>query len=493
MLAFSQSFKDEQERFPRVRQARENQQTNLDSLFENRNIDYPPHRVVIVAYKREQQLELWACSESSDTYTLIKQYPFTAFSGTLGPKQKRGDLQIPEGLYHISHFNPYSNFHLSMLVSYPNKADAIRSPYDDLGGEIRIHGSCVTIGCIPIGDQAIEELYITCVDVKSNGENHIPVYIFPGHMDYTGLLELQNDIGTDVNLQAFWYNLKQGYDIFATTHQRIDFSIDTQGVYVFKNKLYSYPWHVGTVTANQLIDRIPPPEGYDRIRTPVLSFAAWLQHIPLKPGNPSVRLYDGTLKAYQGGHAAIIDISVGTRDLQQCADAIMRLHAEFMYSINACDAISFIITNGDTIPFRTWINGYRPYVSGSTVAWDRTAVIDSSYSTLTGYLEFIYSYAGSYSLSRQLKPVPGVRDMRIGDIFIQGGFPGHAVIVMDMAVDPQNLKKVFLLAQSYMPAQDVHILRNLTDPVLSPWYSIDFGDTLYTPEWTFTENDLMRF
>lgn len=492
-IAFSQTFQDEQDRFPRVHQARENRGEYLDSLFNNKGVNYPPHKIVIVAYKNEQILELWARDETTTTFTLIKQYPFTAFSGTPGPKRKRGDLQIPEGLYHISHFNPYSNFHLSMLVSYPNHADDVLSPHADLGGEIRIHGSCVTIGCIPIGDDAIEELYISCVDAKSNGQSRIPVYIFPGHMDYAGMLALQSFLRSDQDLRSFWYNLKQGYDIFVTTHTALDYTINEYGVYVFANILYVYPWQADSVIIDRLVNRIPSPDGFNRMLTPVLSFASWLQHIPLKPGNPAIELYDGSLKQYQEGHAAVIDIPVGTKDLQQCADAIMRLYAEYLYSINANDKIRFHITSGDTIAFRTWINGYRPSVSGNIVSWHKTAPQDSTYHTLSKFLDFIYSYAGSHSLSQQLKLVSDVETMQIGDIFIQGGFPGHAVIVVDMAEDPQTDRKTFLLAQSYMPAQDIHILKNLNDPEFDPWYVLDFGDTLSTPEWTFYKNDLKRF
>jgi murein L,D-transpeptidase YafK len=489
----SQTFKEEQDRFPRVSQARETKEPYLDSLFQSKGIDYPPHRILIVAYKHEQILELWAHPETTQTFTLIKQYPFTAYCGTLGPKRRQGDLQIPEGFYHITHFNPYSNFHLSMLISYPNRSDRILSGYSNLGGEIRIHGSYVTIGCIPIGDNAIEELYITCVDAKSGGQERIPVYIFPIRMSRPGMSLLRDIMQNDTSLTSFWYNLKQGYDIFTVAHRAFDYTIDDQGMYLIANTHHEYPWRAENNVADHLLNRIPPPEGFARRIVLPVSFASWLRNIPLKPGNPAVMLYNGTQKAYQGGHAAIIDIPVGNRDLQQCADAVMRLYSEYNYSTHAYDAIRFQITNGDNVAFRTWINGYRPEVTDGNVTWNRIAMIDSSYSILEKYLEFIYSYAGSYSLSRQLNPVFDVNDLNIGDIFIQGGFPGHAVLIIDMAENPVTKEKVFLLAQSYMPAQDIHILKNLTEPALSPWYRLDFGDTLHTPEWIFTKDDLKRF
>jgi hypothetical protein len=402
-------------------------------------------------------------------------------------------MQIPEGFYTITHFNPHSNFHLSMLISYPNRSDRLLSPYNNPGGEIRIHGSYVTIGCIPIGDDAIEELYITCVDTRSGGQAHIPVYIFPTRMNSTGMYMLQQLMQDNASLRSFWFDLKQGYDSFVVTRSALDYDINDKGRYVFKDQLHEYPWQTKYTTTDRLLDRILLPDGFYRTLASPVSFSSWLRHLPLKPGNPPVTLYDGSLKSYQDGHAAVIDIPIGDKDLQQCADAIMRLYAEFNYSIDAYNAIAFKITNGDKIAFRTWINGYRPYVSGSVVAWDRTAAIDSSYAALTGFLEFIYSYAGSYSLSQQLKTVSDADSMDIGDVFIQGGFPGHAVIVVDMAEHPVTKEKIFLLAQSYMPAQDIHILKNFGDPDISPWYRLDFGDTLYTPEWTFHCNNLMRF
>ncbi|MBN2621351.1 hypothetical protein JXB22_09720 [candidate division WOR-3 bacterium] len=492
-LLFSQTFREEQNRFPRVSQARENKETYLDSLLHSKGIDYPPYNILIVAYKHEQILELWARPETTNTFTLIKQYPFTAYCGTLGPKRKQGDMQIPEGFYTITHFNPHSNFHLSMLVSYPNKSDRIQSPFNNPGGEIRIHGSYVTIGCIPIGDDAIEELYITCVDTRSGGQTHIPVYIFPTRMNSTGMNMLQKLMQDNASLRSFWFDLKQGYDTFIVTRSALDYDINDTGQYVFKNQLFKYFWLAEYTTTDRLLDRILLPDGFYRTLASSVSFSSWLRHLPLKPGNPAVRLYNGALKSYQGGHAAVIDIPIGNKDLQQCADAIMRLYAEFNYSIKAYDAIAFRITNGDKVSFRTWINGSRPYLSGSVIAWDRTAAVDSSYAALTGYLEFIYAYAGSYSLSQQLNTVSDIDSMDIGDIFIQGGFPGHAVIVVDMAEHPVTKERVFLLAQSYMPAQDIHILNNLDEPALSPWYRLAFGDTLYTPEWTFTKNDLKRF
>jgi hypothetical protein len=172
---------------------------------------------------------------------------------------------------------------------------------------------------------------------------------------------------------------------------------------------------------------------------------------------------------------------------------VIRLRAEYLYSIGEYDAIHFKFTSGHNAEFRKWIKGYRPIVNGNNVRWEKSAKRNSSYASFRKYLNTIFMYAGSYSLSRELRRVQNINEMKIGDVFIEGGFPGHAVIVADMAVNRETGKKLFLLVQSYMPAQDIHILKNSVDSELSPWYDLEFGETLYTPEWTFSNTDLRRF
>lgn len=490
-VLFAQTtFKDEQNRYIRVRQARENREEQIDSLFKSINITYPPRGILIIAFKDERILELWTKQESLETYILVKRFDLTAFSGTLGPKRKRGDLQIPEGFYHITHFNPVSTFHLSLEINYPNESDRILGERGNLGDDIFIHGSMVTIGCMPIGDAAIEELYLICVDVKSQNNSVIPVYIFPSHMDNISMIRLKQVAGQDTTLFSFWENLKKGYDKFYTTNKKLEFRVAATGNYIFSNQnpnhAKDYSWQLHYDKKNTLINRIEVPEGYERIPVAVKSFADWLRNLQLKEGNPPVYLYDGTKKSYQDGHYAVIDIDIGPKNLQQCADAIIRLYAEHLYTKKDFEKIEFKITNGDLVKFRKWISGYRPVVSNGRVIWHRTAISDSSYKTFRNYLDFVFMYAGTYSLSQQLRKKNNINDITIGDIFIQGGFPGHAVLVVDIAVHTQSQEKIFLLGQSYMPAQDIHILKNLKELILSPWYKVNFGDTLYIPQWNFT-------
>ena len=188
----------------------------------------------------------------------------------------------------------------------------------------------------------------------------------------------------------------------------------------------------------------------------------------------------------------MIVIDVGDNDLQQCADAVIRLRSEFLYSTGRFNDIHFNFTSGDKASWIDWSEGYRPDVQENHVTWNQAEDADSGYDNFRRYLDCVMTYAGTYSLSKELQKVPDLDDMQIGDVFVQGGFPGHAVLVVDMALSEATGQKLFLIAQSFMPAQDLHILKN-PDGRFSPWYELDFGENLHTPDWTFTKEDLYRF
>ncbi len=220
----------EQKNFSRVRAARQNRAENIDSLFAG--FDYPA-KSFLRAFKLEQQLELWAYSDSAPGYVRIKTYPFTAYCGDLGPKRKQGDMQIPEGFYRITDFNPASSFHLSMGINYPNRSDRIIGDQANPGGDIRIHGSDVTIGCIPIGDNAIEELYIILLDSRDAG-HEVPVHIFPCRFADSVYVDILNEYSSqDSTLKAFWENLRMGFEFFEDSGEPPKISIDSKGRYVF--------------------------------------------------------------------------------------------------------------------------------------------------------------------------------------------------------------------------------------------------------------------
>lgn len=257
------------------------------------------------------------------------------------------------------------------------------------------------------------------------------------------------------------------------------------------DKKYTFPWLSDYDAANMLVNRIAPPEGYERQAVTPNSFAEWLRHLPLKSGTPPVKLYNGELKS-ANVHVAVLDMDVGKQDLQQCADAVMRFRAEYLLQAQKHDDIHFNFTNGTPAVYSKWKAGYRPKVNGNKVTWQQTAGADGSYASFKQYMLKVFMFAGTASLTKELKRVD-VADIQAGDVWIQGGHPGHAVLVMDVAVNPQTGKKVFLLSQSYMPAQESHILKNPNNSQLSPWYAADFEGDLQTPEWPFKKEDLKRF
>jgi hypothetical protein len=242
---------------------------------------------------------------------------------------------------------------------------------------------------------------------------------------------------------------------------------------------------------NTIKTRFNLPTGFTRIQPKENSFASYLQNFKLKPNDAKVHLYNGELKNRQDVHVAVLDIDVGKRDLQQCADATMRLRAEYLYQQKEFDKISFNFTNDHKVNYSKWRQGYRMKVKGNKTSWYKTNKESISYQSFRQYLELIFTYAGTLSLDKEL-PSVSLKNLKIGNIFIQGGRPGHAIIVVDMAVNDQG-EKIFLLAQSFMPAQEIHILKNLSNRSLSPWYTSKNLDKLITPEWTFSKDDIKRF
>jgi len=238
--------------------------------------------------------------------------------------------------------------------------------------------------------------------------------------------------------------------------------------------------------------RINPPQGYKRETLDSTSFGYYLRNFPLIKHDSKVYQYDGKEKWNANVHEAVLNIDVGDKDLQQCADAVMRLRAEYLYKRKQYDKIHFNFTNGFNAEYKKWAEGYRIKVNGNSTTWYKAGVSSYSYLNFRKYMELVFNYAGTLSLTKELKAI-SVNDIQAGDVFIKGGSPGHAVLVVDVAVNSTTGKKVFLVAQSYMPAQDIHVLKNFEQPALSPWYDISTMDKLYTPEWTFSKTELKRF
>lgn len=232
------------------------------------------------------------------------------------------------------------------------------------------------------------------------------------------------------------------------------------------------PAHSGTFTLPSLpatVQAIPLPPGYERMPAPASSFAVWLRHVPLKKSQ-TVYLYNGMPKRNQSAQFAVLDVPVGDQDLQQCADAVMRLRAEYLFAFRKWDEILFRDNAG---------RAYCYSGGQSRAAFEQ-------------YLRRVFGWCGTASLEKQLKPVKQMALLEPGDVLIKGGFPGHAVIVMDAAVNRAG-DKIYILAQSYMPAQDIHILKNPVFSDISPWYKVSDNHVIMTPEWTFYSTQLRRW
>jgi hypothetical protein len=241
------------------------------------------------------------------------------------------------------------------------------------------------------------------------------------------------------------------------------------------------------------IGAVPLPPGFHRVISND-PFKRWLRNIPLKKDR-TVYLYNGSRKLNQTAQFAVLDISVGHEDLQQCADAVMRLRAEYHYARKNYKSICFQTEQGTKLNFLDWSNGRRFRLSGGRlVPYSRPESNKhcEDRACFNEYLLTVFSYCGTLSLERQLTPVIPFSDILPGDVLIKGGSPGHAMLVVDMAEDPAG-NKVYLLAQSYMPAQDIHLVVNPTDSKLNPWYSVREVTHIVTPEWTFAPNQLRRW
>lgn len=237
---------------------------------------------------------------------------------------------------------------------------------------------------------------------------------------------------------------------------------------------------------------IPVPDGFARVDRDAGSFADWLGNRSLKKDN-RVRLYDGTLKRDQTGHYAVLDMSVGNKDLQQCADAIMRLRAEYLFDKAAYDSIQFLSTSMQKLKYTDWCRGTRYRLKANSLqAYETDSRSSYTRESLLEWLEFVFVYAGTYSLQKQLRPLRLETTIMPGDVIVEGGFPGHAMIVMD-AVSNADGEQQILLGQSYMPAQEMHIVRNPRLAEIAAWFQPQQGKALETPDWRFKSLQFYRW
>lgn len=237
-----------------------------------------------------------------------------------------------------------------------------------------------------------------------------------------------------------------------------------------------------------LIDRFAPPPGHARVAVPDGGFGAWLRTLPLRPSGAPILLHNGQPRGTQSGAAAIVDIDVGRADLQQCADAIIRLRAEYLRASGRRQTLAFRFTNGERYAYADYLAGRRPIPRGNAIAWVSARPADDTRPAFRAWLDVIFTYAGTISLARELVRVGDPSRIEPGDVLIQPGSPGHAIVAVDVA--EREGRRVALFAQSFMPAQSIHVLRG---PLAGAWYPIAGDAAIDTPDWRFTTADLRRF
>jgi len=241
-----------------------------------------------------------------------------------------------------------------------------------------------------------------------------------------------------------------------------------------------------------LVDRYKTPEGYERIVVQEGSFGEYLRNKRLKPYGHKVLYHNGRSKSSKGVYDSVYDYNIGDKNLHQAADAIMLLRADYLFNNKMYNSICFSFVNGFKAEYSKWMAGYRIRINDNEASWYKDAEQVCTYDNLMKYMNMIFAYCSTISLEKDLISV-NIGDMQIGDVFINPKMSGHAVIVVDMAINSKTGRKIFMLAQSGSPAQQTQILINPNNPEISPWYELDNKDELITPEWTFISNELMRF
>ncbi|MCC6251494.1 MAG: L,D-transpeptidase family protein [Bacteroidia bacterium] len=235
LLSFTlqNDFLTQQKKYERVRTALNEKQDYLEKKLKDHKLTPNNINLLFIAYKDSDTLEVYAKTKQEKSYTKLLSYKICSRSGELGPKRKQGDGQVPEGFYHINRFNPTSSYYLSLGLNYPNQSDKVKSKAANLGGDIFIHGSCVTIGCMPMTDNYIKEIYLLAIYARNNGQDKIPVYVFPFRMTDTNMRNYKEKYSPNKDLTAFWDNLKTGYDKFIQDKSELNIKVSGSGDYIY--------------------------------------------------------------------------------------------------------------------------------------------------------------------------------------------------------------------------------------------------------------------
>lgn len=227
----AQNFRNFQMSSSRVADALRRYDDTLKNAFKKKGLIWPARDIYIRIFKSQNEMELWGRNNETSEYKLVKTYKVCAISGQLGPKREQGDKQVPEGYYFIDDFNPKSDYLLSLLINYPNYSDELQGKQKK-GGNIYIHGGCVTVGCVPMTDEGIKEIYAVCLNAKLSGQEFIPVHIYPTRMSKAGINYLISEYAGKTEKQQFWAVLKNGFDYFEKNHKLLPVMYAPDGTYV---------------------------------------------------------------------------------------------------------------------------------------------------------------------------------------------------------------------------------------------------------------------
>jgi hypothetical protein len=239
-------------------------------------------------------------------------------------------------------------------------------------------------------------------------------------------------------------------------------------------------------------NRVTLPKGFTRDSFPKSSFQNYIRNYKLKPFGAKVINYDGSLYFNQIGHYGVLEIPVPSNGLQQCADALIRIRSEFLLNTNQKDKVGFNFTSGHYCSWKKYAEGFRPKIKGNKVSFHKTASKNTSKENFYNYLNLIYMYSGTMSLFSELPKINSISDLRIGDMLIVGGSPGHVIMIADVITNEADEKR-FLLFQGNTPAQSVHLLKNLDDTSISPWYELKLNSEISIPGYTFANSKFVRF
>ena len=237
--------------------------------------------------------------------------------------------------------------------------------------------------------------------------------------------------------------------------------------------------------------RVKLPSDYKRVDYAKGSFEDYLRNYKLKPFGSKIINYDDSEYFWQGGHMGILEIPVPKNGLQQCADALIRIRSEYLWDTNRKDEIGFNFTSGHYFSWSKYAEGHRPKISGNKVTFGKTSRPNNSKTNFYNYLNLIYMYSGTLSLYNELEFIDA-NDLQLGDMLIKGGSPGHIVMLADEAINNKG-EKLFLLFQGNTPAQSVHLVKNLENDAISPWYQLENTDVIPVSNYTFSSAKFVRF